>query len=601
MKKDTIRNLAIIAHVDHGKTTLVDAMLQQSGIYGERDEVVDRALDSNDQERERGITILAKNISINVDGVHINVVDTPGHMDFGGEVERTLQMVEGFLLLVDAAEGPLPGTRFVLKKALELGLKPMVLINKIDRKDADPLAIEEQIQDLFLDIVTDDSQLDYPVFFGSSRSGFVSTKHDATSGDLRPLFDAIKDVVPAPTQVDEKLRFLVTNLEHSDFLGRIAVGRVFSGTVNVGDQVICCRDEDVSVAVKVTKIFKFVGLVRTEVQSASFGEIVALAGLEDTVNIGATVCTAGEPVPMEYVAIDEPTLSMHIAVNSSPFAGNEGNELTSRKIRDRLYKEIKTNVALRVEDTESPDTFKVSGRGQLHLTVLVENMRREGFELLLAAPQVIYKTIEKKKYEPFELLTIDVPVEHQGVVMNLFGQRKGLLKDMNPNDDMIRMEFEIPSRGLLGVRGTFLTETRGTGTMNSRFLGYEPYAGDLPTRTRGSLVSMENGKTTGFALENLQARGILFVAPGNDVYEGMVLGEHARDNDLDVNPVKGKKLTNMRASGTDDNIQLAPPRELTLESALDWIGDDEFVEVTPKSLRLRKRFLKPVDRKRNKK
>jgi GTP-binding protein len=600
-KRDDVRNIAIIAHVDHGKTTLVDCMLSQSGTYSDRDEVVDRVMDSGDIERERGITILAKTTSVQLPDCRINIVDTPGHMDFGGEVERTLQMVEGFLLLVDAAEGPLPGTRFVLQKALDLNLKPLVLINKIDRPDADVERIEEKIHDLFLDIATTPEQLDFTILYGSSKNGFVSTNPAATDGDLQPLFEAIKNEIPVPTQEDDKLRVLVTNLDYSDYLGRIAVGRVLSGTIKQGSNVICCHGTDVSSPVKVIKLHHFDGLGQREADSATFGDIVSIAGLGEEVTIGTTVCNVGDPSPVDYISIDEPTLAMNFSVNTSPFAGKDGNLLTSRQIADRLEKELKTNVALRVEDTGSPETFRVLGRGQLHLAILVETMRREGFELQLSSPEVILKEIDGKKCEPVELLTIDVDANFQGVVMEMLGTRRALMQDMVPHGTKIRMEFKIPTRGLLGLRGPFLTETRGTGMMSSRFLHYEPKLGDIPCRTRGSLISMEQGKTTAFALDGLQQRGTLFVAPTTEVYEGMIIGEHSRDNDLDVNPVKGKKLTNMRASGSDDAVKVTPPKDMNLERSLDWIDTDELVEVTPNSIRLRKRFLKPNDRKRNKK
>ncbi len=599
--RNDLRNVAIIAHVDHGKTTLVDQMLSQSGTVDAKHQT-DRVMDSNDIEKERGITILAKNTSITLPGVKINIVDTPGHMDFGGEVERTLQMVEGFLLLVDAAEGPLPGTRFVLQKALALNLKPLVLINKIDRKDADIERIESAIHDLFLDIATDDSQLDFPILYGSSKLGFVSTDPTTEmSGTMQPLFDALIENVPAPVSREDSLQLLITSLDHSDYLGRIGIGRVFSGSMKLGDQIICCKDGKISNPMKVTKIYTFEGLSRVETEEASFGDIVAVTGFEEEITIGTTICDAEKPLPVSYVSIDEPTLSVFISVNSSPFSGREGKLLTSRQIRDRLFKELKINVALRVEETDSAETFKVSGRGQLHLGILIENMRREGFELSVSAPQVIYKEIDGKKHEPFETLTIDVGVEYQGVVMESLGTRKAELQNMEPyGDDKIKMEFSIPARGLIGFRSQFVTNTRGTGLVNHRFAEYKPYAGSIVGRINGAMVSMERGAVTAYALDGLQSRGILFVPPTTEVYEGMIVGEHNRENDIDVNPAKKKKLTNMRASGSDDSVKLAPPKQMTLEEALEWINDDEFIEVTPKSVRLRKRFLKAVDRKRRK-
>lgn len=595
-----IRNVAIIAHVDHGKTTLVDQMLKQSGTYSASDS--ERVMDSGDIERERGITILAKNTSIQLanSNIKINIVDTPGHMDFGGEVERTLQMVEGFLLLVDAAEGPLPGTRFVLQKALQLNLKPIVVINKIDRKDADVARTENMVHDLFLDLATDEEQLDFPILYGSSRMGFMNTTPDKMEGTMQPLFDSIVKHVPVPKQEDSNLRLLITNLDWSEYMGRIAIGRIFSGSIQVNKQIIVCKKDKVSAPVRVTKVYQFNGLKREETLQADFGDIVAVTGFEDEVTIGSTLCDLEHPLPVPYVDIDEPTLSMYISVNDSPFAGKEGKLLTSRQIRDRLFKEIKTNLALRVEETDEADTFKVSGRGQLHLGILVETMRREGFELQLSAPEVIYKTINDVKSEPFELLTIDIEESHQGAIMENLGKRKALLQNMTQHgSNKVKLEFKIPARGLIGFRSQFVTDTRGTGLMSHRFAGYEPYCGDIPGRTKGAMISMENGTIRAYALDTLQERGVLLVAPTQETYEGMIIGEHSRDNDLDVNPTKNKKLTNMRASGSDDNIKLAPPRLMTLESAMDWINSDELIEVTPESIRLRKRYLKPHERKRS--
>lgn len=598
-QRTDIRNIAIIAHVDHGKTTLVDEMLKQSGTL-KSTEGAGRVMDSGDLEKERGITILAKNTSITLpDGNTINIVDTPGHMDFGGEVERTLQMVEGFMLLVDAAEGPLPGTRFVLQKALQLDLKPIVLINKIDRKDADIDRTEGMIHDLFLDLATREEQLDFPILYGSSRNGYASTDKTRYEGTMQPLFQAILEHIPVPKEETEDLRLLITNLDHSDFLGRIGVGRIFSGSINLGKQFISCKGDKVSKPMKITKLYRFKGVQREEVESASFGDIVAIAGVEEELTIGSTLCDVDKPKPLPYIEVDEPTLSVYFSVNNSPFAGREGKLLTSRQIRDRLFKEIRTNLALRVEETDSPETYKVSGRGQLHLGILIETMRREGFELGLSAPEVIYKTVNGEKCEPIELLTIDVDLDHQGIIMENLGKRRALLQNMEQHGtNKVKLEFKIPARGLIGFRSQFLTDTRGTGLMNHRFMGYEPYVGDIPGRTKGSLVSMENGQITAYALDGLQPRGILFVSPGDETYEGMIVGEHSRDNDLDVNPTKGKKLTNMRASGTDDAVKLMPPRIMTLEAALDWINDDELIEVTPKSIRLRKRGLKAHERKR---
>lgn len=597
-KRDDLRNIAIIAHVDHGKTTLVDQMLLQSGMLQAKDQA-DRVMDSNDIEKERGITILAKNTSIKLPEGYINIVDTPGHMDFGGEVERTLQMVEGFLLLVDAAEGPLPGTRFVLQKALALNLKPLVLINKIDRKDADIARIETEIHDLFLDVATDDDHLDFPILYGSSKLGFVSDDPQAKEGTMQPLFNAILKHIPAPTQSEDSLQLLITNLDHSDYLGRIGIGRIFNGSVQLNDKIVCCLNGTISSPMKITKLYRFDGLNRQEVNHAQFGDIVAIAGFEEEITIGTTICNPEKTLALLYVKIDEPTLSIYISVNNSPFSGREGNLLTSRQIRERLYKELKTNVALHVEDTDSAEKFKVSGRGQLHLGILIENMRREGFELAISAPEVIYKKIDGVKCEPFELLTIDIEEKYQGTVMEGLGKRKAELLNITPySEGKLKLEFKIPARGLIGFRSQFVTNTRGTGLINHRFSGYEPCAGELIGRVNGALISMETGTVTGYALGGLQPRGILFKKPTEEIYEGMIIGEHNRENDLEVNPTKKKKLTNMRASGSDDAIKLAPSKVMILEEALEWINNDELIEVTPKSIRLRKRLLKAVDRKR---
>ncbi len=594
--KKNIRNIAIIAHVDHGKTTLVDKMLKFSGTV---DVVQDeRLMDSNTLEKERGITILAKNTGLNYGDYEINIVDTPGHTDFGGEVERTLQMVEGFLLLVDAAEGVLPGTRFVLSKALELNLKPIVVINKIDRKDADVQRTENLVHDLFLDLATDESQLDFPVLYGSSKLGFMNTDPSKMEGDMEPLFDAILNNIPAPVAKADHLQMLVTSLDNSEFLGPIAIGRVFSGDISVGQQFIMCKDDSVSRPMKITKIYKFKGLARVESETAGYGDIIAVTGFSEPVSIGATLCEVGHPLPHSYVKVDEPTLSIYLSVNDSPFNAQEGKFLTSRQIKERLEKELKTNVALRVEPTDSPDAFKVSGRGQLHLGILLENMRREGFEFQVSSPEVIYKTIDGVKHEPVENLVIDTQEEYQGIVMERLGRKKAEMKNMTHyGENRVRIEFEIPSRGLLGFRSQFLTDTRGTGIATFSFSGYQPYKGEMPIRSKGTLTSMENGVTTGYALDMLQERGMLFVGPGEKVYEGMIIGEHSRDNDLDVNPTKGKKLTNMRASGTDDAIKLEPPRRMDLETSMEWIQPDELLEVTPLSIRLRKKVLRASMRK----
>lgn len=591
-----IRNIAIIAHVDHGKTTLVDKLLRQSGTVSL--EAGDRVMDSNDIERERGITILAKNTGIQYGDYSINIVDTPGHSDFGGEVERTLQMVEGFLLLVDAAEGVLPGTRFVLYKALQLNLKPIVLINKIDRQDADIERTEGLIHDLFLDLAHNESQLEFTLLYGSSKMGFVTTDPKVQSDSMKPLFDAILKDIPAPVEKENGLQLLTTSLDHSDFLGQIAIGRMFSGKLTVGQQFICCKDDKVSKPMKITKIYKFNGLNRVEAPEAVFGDIVAVTGFTEPAEIGTTLCDVGNPLPHPYVKIDEPTLSMYVSVNDSPFNGQDGKLLTSRQIKDRLEKELKTNVALRVEPTESSDVFKVSGRGQLHLGILIENMRREGFEVQLSAPEVIYKMIDGVKCEPIEYLSVDIQGEHQGVVMEALGKKKAEMKNMTHFDNgRVKIEFEVPSRGLLGFRSQFLTDTRGTGIATFSFEGYQPYKGDIQMRTKGALVSMERGPATNFALNTLQERGTLFIKPTEQVYEGMIIGENSREGDMDVNPCKLKKLTNMRASGSDDLVKIEPPRKMDLETCMEWIMPDELIEVTPVNIRLRKKILRASLRK----
>ncbi|MCX5923884.1 MAG: translational GTPase TypA [Candidatus Dependentiae bacterium] len=584
-----ICNIAIIAHVDHGKTTLVDQLLKQSGTIAD---AKDRVMDSGSIEKERGITILAKNTGILYKDYKINIVDTPGHADFGGEVERTLQMVEGFLLLVDAAEGVLPGTRFVLQKALGLGLKPIVVINKIDRKDAQIEVTEQQIYDLFLDLVTDESQLEFPTLYGSSRLGFMTTDLKVQSDTLMPLLDTIIQTIPSPTPKVDSLQLLITNLDHSDFLGALAVGRIFSGSLKVGDQVTMCKDDKIGQPTRITKMWQFLGVEKIEVQESSYGDIVCVSGFTTQPELGATLCNVGKPAPHAYVKVDEPTLIMYFSVNDSPFNAKEGKLLTSRHIRERLDRELKKNVALRVENTESPEVFKVSGRGQLHLGILIETMRREGFELQVSAPEVIYKVVDGVKQEPFEHVTIDVEEQYRGSVIENLGQRKAELVNMKPlHDGRVRMEFEMPSQGLLGFRSQFLIDTRGSGIINISFIGYRVCKGEIQKRLKGALVSMEGGQVTAYALDTLQDRGVLFVQPGDKVYEGQIIGEHSRDTDLDVNPCKGKKLTNMRASGTDDAVKLPPTKLMTLEQCMEWIRPDELIEVTPTSVRLRKKDL----------
>jgi GTP-binding protein len=597
-----IRNVAIIAHVDHGKTTLVDKMLRQSGAFRENQVVAERVMDSNPLERERGITILAKNTSIRWKNTKINVVDTPGHADFGGEVERILRMVDGVLLVVDAFDGPMPQTRFVLRKALELGRTPIVVINKIDRPGADPMRVHDEVLDLFIELEANEAQLDAPVIYASAREGTATRDMDVTPVDLSPLFDMIIESVPeAPSDAEAPFQMLISTIDFSPYLGRLGIGRIERGTVNVGDQVLLLpmdvnqRNEQA----KVTKLYVYEGLERIEVQSAPAGEIVSLAGLEG-VEIGLTVTDVEHPERLEGIAVEEPTISVDFLVNNSPFAGKEGKFVTSRQIRDRLYKELERNVALRVEDTDSTDTWTVSGRGELHLSILIETMRREGYEFQVSRPRVILKSgMNGERLEPYEELAIDVPEEFLGAVIEKLGPRRGEMIEMkNPGQGLVRVLYRIPARGLFGYRSEFLTDTRGTGIMHHRFLEYGAWAGGLATRMRGTLVSMENGTIIAFALAALQERSTLFVSPGEPVYEGMIVGENSRPGDMDVNPTKEKKLTNMRTTGTDENIRLEPPRELTLEGALEYIEDDELIEVTPKSIRLRKRLLAQSDRKK---
>jgi GTP-binding protein len=597
-----IRNIAIIAHVDHGKTTLVDKMLRQAGAFRENQVVEDRVMDSNPLERERGITILAKNTAIRWKGTKINIVDTPGHADFGGEVERILRMVDGVLLVVDAFDGPMPQTRFVLRKALALGRTPIVVINKIDRPGADPMRVHDEVLDLFIELEADEAQLDAPVVYASARDGVSTMDLNVPPTDLAPLFDAIVEHVPPPPHDDSgAFQMLVSTIDYSPYLGRLAIGRIERGTVRVGETV-ALLPFDVNQKVeqgRVTKLYAFEGLERIEVPSASAGEIVSLAGIEG-VEIGLTVADVQQPERLAGIAVEEPTISVDFIVNNSPFAGKEGKYVTSRQLRERLYKELERNVALRVEDTDSTDTWAVSGRGELHLTILMETMRREGYEFQVSRPRVITREGPNgERLEPYEELAIDVPEEYLGTVIEKLGPRRGEMIEMkNPGQGLVRLLYRIPARGLFGYRSEFLTDTRGTGIMHHRFLEYGPWAGPLAGRTRGSLVSMENGTIVAFALANLQERSTLFVAPGDSVYEGMIVGENARPGDMDVNPTKEKKLTNMRTKASDENIQLEPPRELTLEAALEYIEDDELIEVTPQTIRLRKRFLSASDRKK---
>jgi len=602
MAEQEIRNIAIIAHVDHGKTTLVDKMLRQAGAFRENQVVVERVMDSNPLERERGITILAKNTSIRWKGTKINIVDTPGHADFGGEVERILRMVDGVLLVVDAFDGPMPQTRFVLRKALALSRTPIVVINKIDRPGADPLRVHDEVLNLFIELEADEAQLDAPVVYASAREGVATMDIDVTPVDLSPLFEAIVKHVPAPpSDADSPLQMLISTIDHSPYLGRLGIGRIERGTVHVGDAVALLPLDGSQKAEqsRVTKLFAYEGLDRVEVPQASAGEIVALAGLE-TVEIGLTVADNEHPERLEGISVEEPTISVDFLVNNSPFAGREGKFVTSRQLRERLFRELERNVALRVEDTESTDTWTVSGRGELHLTILMETMRREGYEFQVSRPRVITREGAKgERLEPYEELAIDVPEEFLGVVIEKLGPRRAAMLEMkNPGQGMVRLLYKIPARGLFGYRSEFLTDTRGTGIMHHRFLEYGPWAGPLAGRLRGTLVSMEAGVIVAFALANLSERATLFVSPGEAVYEGMLVGENSRPGDMDVNPTKEKKLTNMRSKASDENIQLEPPRELTLEGALEYIEEDELIEVTPQSIRLRKRFLSANDRKK---
>ena len=590
--RDDIRNLAIIAHVDHGKTTLVDAMLWQSGIFRENEHVVERVMDSIDLEREKGITIMAKNMAISYRGTRINIVDTPGHADFGGEVERTLKMVDGVMLLVDASEGPLPQTRFVLRKALETGLPPIVVINKIDRPDARVAEVLNEVYDLFIDLDATEDQLDFPVLYCNARAGRCRLEPDGEDQTLEPLFEEIVRSVPPPRfDAEAPLQLLLTNLDYDDYVGRLAIGRIFNGRVRKSQDVSVCHRDGTFSSARVSLLYGYEGLRRVEITEAGPGDIVALAGI-DVVNIGETISDRENPVALPPIQVDEPTISMIFSVNDSPFSGREGKHVTSRKLKERLEKEILSNVSIRLEPTDSPEAFKVSGRGELQLAILIEMMRREGYELSVGKPEVITRRIDGVLHEPMEMLVIDCPEEFIGVITQQMGVRKGrMMKMINHGSGRVRMEFRVPSRGLIGFRSEFLTDTRGTGILNHLFDGWDIWQGDIAHRINGALVSDRAGRATAYAIEGLQPRGELFVSPGDEVYEGMVVGENARPNDLDVNITKEKKLTNMRASGSDDMIRLVPPRLMNLEQALEFIKEDELVEVTPASFRLRKRIL----------
>lgn len=590
--REDIRNIAIIAHVDHGKTTLVDGMLKQSGIFRENEQVQERVMDSNDLERERGITILAKNTAVKYNGVKINIVDTPGHADFGGEVERSLKMVDGVLLLVDSFEGPMPQTRFVLRKALQLNLKPIVVINKIDRPDARPKEVIDEVLELFIELGADDDQLEFPIIYASSKDGYAVYELTDEKVNLRPLFETIIEKVPAPKgYFDKPLQMLVSTIDYDDYVGRIAIGRVERGVIKAGQPAVICKKDGRIENIKISRLYKFEGLKRIEASEATVGDIVSISGVGD-ITIGETVCDVQNPEPLPFIDIDEPTITMTFSVNNSPFAGREGTYVTSRHLRDRLFKELETNVSLRVEETDSPDSFKVSGRGELHLSVLIETMRRQGYEFQVSKPSVIYKEIDGVICEPVEYLIIDVPEDYMGVVMEKLGARKAELVNMHSaNQGYMRLEFKIPSRGLIGYRSEFLTDTKGNGIMNSVFHGFEPSKGEIQGRQRGSMIAWEDGEAVTYGLYNAQERGTLFIEPGVKVYEGMIVGENARSEDIVVNVCKKKHVTNMRASGSDEALRLTPPRILSLEQSLEFINDDELVEVTPKSIRLRKRIL----------
>ena len=595
-----IRNIAIIAHVDHGKTTLVDQLLRQSGTFRANQQVDERVMDSNDIEKERGITILAKNTAIDYEGYHINIVDTPGHADFGGEVERVLGMVDCVVLLVDAQEGPMPQTRFVTKKALALGLKPIVVINKIDKPSARPSWVIDQTFELFDNLGATDEQLDFPIVYASGLSGFAKLEETDESNDMRPLFDTILKHTPAPSgSADETLQLQISQLDYDNYTGRLGIGRILNGRIKPG-QVVAVMNHDQQIAQgRINQLLGFKGLERVPLEEAEAGDIVIISGIED-IGIGVTITDKDNPKGLPMLSVDEPTLTMDFMVNTSPLAGTEGKFVTSRQIRDRLQKELLTNVALRVEDTADADVFRVSGRGELHLTILLENMRREGFELAVGKPRVVYREINGQKCEPYENLTVDVPDDNQGAVMEELGRRRGELTNMESDGNgRTRLEYHIPARGLIGFQGEFMTLTRGVGLMSHVFDDYAPVKPDMPGRHNGVLISQEQGEAVAYALWNLEDRGRMFVSPNDKIYEGMIIGIHSRDNDLVVNPLKGKKLTNIRASGTDEAVRLTTPIKLTLEGAVEFIDDDELVEITPQSIRLRKRYLSELERRRH--
>jgi len=588
----SIRNIAIIAHVDHGKTTLVDQIIHECNVLDQRKQTADLILDNNDLERERGITILSKNVAVEYKGVKINIIDTPGHADFGGEVERVLKMADGVLLLVDAFEGPMPQTRFVLGKAISLGLKPIVVVNKVDKENCTPVDVQGDVFDLMFNLDATEDQLDFVTVFGSSKQGWMSFDHLKPTDTITPLLEAVIEHIPEAPEVEGSAQMQITSMDYSKFQGRIAIGRVFRGSLNAGEDYFLAQKDEKMVKSRIKELYVFKGLGREKVTSVRSGDICAIVGMENF-EIGDSVVDIDNPEPLPRIAIDEPTMSMLFTINTSPFFGKEGKFVTSRHLRERLEKELEKNLALRVEPTDSEDSFIVFGRGVLHLSVLIETMRREGYELQVGKPEVIYKEINGQKCEPVELLVIDVPESTSGKAIEMVTQRKGQLKVMEPKGDIIHLEFEIPSRGIIGMRSNMLTATAGEAVMTHRFMDYEPYKGDIPGRNKGSLVSMEEGQALAFAIDRLQDRGRFFVAPGDSVYRGQVIGEHARDKDLDINVIKGKKLTNMRASGSDDNARIAPKIIFSLEEAMEYIRDDEYLEVTPENLRMRKITWRP--------
>ncbi len=593
-----IRNIAVIAHVDHGKTTLVDGLLQQSGTFEAHKEVAERVMDSNDIERERGITILSKNTAIRYNDFKINIIDTPGHADFGGEVERVLKMVDGVLLLVDAQEGVMPQTKFVLKKAIELGLRPIVVVNKIDKPAAEPERVVDEVFDLLVALEANETQLDFPVLYAAARDGYAKWNMEDENEDLTPLFEAILEYVPAPEgSADNTLQTQVFTLDYDNYVGRIGIARIFNGRLKAGEQVLLAKADGERKKGRVSKLIGFLGLERIEIDEAEAGDIVAIAGFNE-IDVGDTITDPNDPQPLDPLHIEEPTLSVIFSVNDGPFAGREGKFVTANKLKERLEKEMETNIAMRLEQ-QGEGSFKVSGRGELQISILAENMRREGFEFLISRPEVVIREENGVRLEPYEHLVIDVPEEYSGAVIEKLGRRKAEMTSMNPMPDgTTRIEFEIPARGLIGFRTQFLTDTKGEGIMNHSFLAYRPFVGNVEHRANGALISMENGKALGYSLFNLQERGTLFIKPQTEVYVGMIIGEHARPNDLEVNPIKGKKLSNVRSSGADDAIVLVPPRDMNLERAMEWIEEDELVEVTPESIRVRKRYLDPHVRKR---